>query len=145
AVCRNNGAGLQFRGRRSARCCRPLFGAGGLMDYLVEVKDLHTYFYVVEGEARAVDGASFAIRRGQVLGVVGESGCGKSVTARSILNMVRPPGKIVAGEIIYHRTPEESINLAALPPMGREMRAIRGGEIAMIFQEPRASLSPVHS
>jgi oligopeptide/dipeptide ABC transporter ATP-binding protein len=115
------------------------------MDYLVEVKDLHTYFYVVEGEARAVDGASFAIRRGQVLGVVGESGCGKSVTARSILNMVRPPGRIAAGEIIYHRTPEESINLTDLPPMGREMRAIRGGEIAMIFQEPRASLSPVHS
>ncbi|MBZ0304200.1 MAG: ABC transporter ATP-binding protein [Anaerolineae bacterium] len=114
-------------------------------DYLIEVRDLQTFFYVVEGEARAVDGASFTIERGHVLGVVGESGCGKSVTARSILNMVRPPGKIVHGEIVYHRTPEETVCITDLPPMGDEMRAIRGGEIAMIFQEPRASLSPVHS
>jgi peptide/nickel transport system ATP-binding protein len=118
---------------------------GTTSDYLIEVKDLKTYFYVVEGEARAVDGASFSVKRGQVLGVVGESGCGKSVTARSILNMVRPPGRIVGGEILYHRQPGETLNLVQLPPMGETMRAIRGNEIAMIFQEPRASLSPVHS
>lgn len=116
-----------------------------MTDYLVEVRNLQTHFVGVEGTARAVDGASFSIKRGQVLGVVGESGCGKSVTARSILNMVRPPGRVVDGEIIYHRQAGESLNLIDLPPMSDEMRAIRGGEIAMIFQEPRASLSPVHT
>ncbi len=112
-------------------------------DYLVEVRDLQTHFFGIEGVARAVDGATFAITRGQVLGIVGESGCGKSVTARSILNMVRPPGKVVGGEIIFQRQPGETVNLLDLPP--DDMRAIRGGEIAMIFQEPRASLSPVHT
>jgi oligopeptide/dipeptide ABC transporter ATP-binding protein len=114
-------------------------------DYLIEVHDLQTHFFGVEGTARAVDGASFNVRRGQVLGIVGESGCGKSVTARSILNMVRSPGRVVGGEVIYHRKPGESLNLLDLPPTSEEMRAIRGGEIAMIFQEPRASLSPVHT
>ena len=114
-------------------------------DYLIEVKDLQTYFYGMEGVARAVDGASFGIRRGRVLVIVGESGCGKSVTARSIMNMVSRPGRITGGEILYHRAPSETVNLADLPPMGDVMRAIRGGEIAMIFQEPRASLSPVHT
>jgi oligopeptide/dipeptide ABC transporter ATP-binding protein len=114
-------------------------------DYLIEVHDLQTHFFGVEGTARAVDGASFNVRRGQVLGIVGESGCGKSVTARSILNMVRSPGRVVGGEVIYHRKPGESLNLLDLPPTSEEMRAIRGGEVAMIFQEPRASLSPVHT
>ena len=118
------------------------------MDTLLDVKKLQTHFFMAEGVAKAVDGATFAIPRGQVLGVVGESGCGKSVTARSIMRMVRPPGHTVDGEIIYHRddgmgrvTPVDLLQLSAT---GTEMRSIRGGEIAMIFQEPRASLSPVH-
>jgi len=119
---------------------------------LVEVKDLHTFFQLTEGTVRAVDGVSFTIRKAKTLGVLGESGCGKSVTARSIMNMIRKPGRIVAGQILYHRgrddganAVEELVDLAQLPPMGEQMRAIRGGEFAMIFQEPRASLSPVHT
>lgn len=119
------------------------------MNTLIEVKNLQTHFLTAEGVVKAVDGASLCIERGQVLGVVGESGCGKSVTARSIMRMVQSPGKIIGGEIYYHRrhgnATEEMVNLLDLPPMGEEMRSIRGGEIAMIFQEPRASLSPVHT
>ncbi len=118
-------------------------------DILLEVRDLHTFFYLPEGIVRAVDGASFSIRRGKTLGIVGESGCGKSVTARSIMNMVRLPGKNMGGEIIYHRhLPDgatQLLNLLQIPSMGKEMRSIRGGEFAMIFQEPRASFSPVHT
>ena len=103
---------------------------------------------MAEGVAKAVDSTTFSIRRGQVLGVVGESGCGKSVTARSIMRMVRPPGHTVDGEILYSRDDQNgqdmTLDLLQLPATGTEMRAIRGGEIAMIFQEPRASLSPVH-
>ena len=118
------------------------------MDTLLEVKNLHTHFFMAEGVAKAVDGATFSIQRGKVLGVVGESGCGKSVTARSIMRMVRPPGHTVDGEIIYHRADASGqitpVDLLQLPATGSQMRSIRGGEIAMIFQEPRASLSPVH-
>ncbi len=118
------------------------------MDTLLEVRNLQTHFFMAEGVAKAVDSTTFSIRRGQVLGVVGESGCGKSVTARSIMRMVRPPGHTVDGEILYSRPDQDgqgaSIDLLQLPATGTEMRAIRGGEIAMIFQEPRASLSPVH-
>jgi peptide/nickel transport system ATP-binding protein len=120
---------------------------------LIEVNDLKTYFFLTEGVVRAVDGVNFSIRRGQTLGVVGESGCGKSVTARSIMNIVRRPGRTVGGQVLYHRPApndsghltEQTIDLLKLPSMGEEMRAIRGGEFAMIFQEPRASLSPVHT
>ncbi|MDE0198706.1 MAG: ABC transporter ATP-binding protein [Caldilineaceae bacterium] len=118
------------------------------MDNLLEVKNLQTHFFMAEGVAKAVDSTTFSIRRGQVLGVVGESGCGKSVTARSIMRMVRPPGHTVDGEILYSRDDQNgqdmTLDLLQLPATGTEMRAIRGGEIAMIFQEPRASLSPVH-
>ena len=117
------------------------------MDNLLEVKNLQTHFFMAEGVAKAVDSTTFSIRRGQVLGVVGESGCGKSVTARSIMRMVRPPGHTVDGEILYSRDENGQdmvLDLIQLPATGTEMRAIRGGEIAMIFQEPRASLSPVH-
>ncbi len=121
---------------------------------LIEVNGLKTYFYLTEGLVRAVDGVSFSIQRGQTLGVVGESGCGKSVTARSLMNMVRRPGRTVGGQVFYHRldaganaqtATETVIDLLTLASMGDEMRAIRGGEFAMIFQEPRASLSPVHT
>src|SRR5687768_14852183 len=118
---------------------------------LLEVKDLRTYFFLHEGLVRAVDGVNFTIERGKTLGVVGESGCGKSITARSILGMIRPPGRTVSGEIIYHQRVDgqgsqtELIDLTKLNPTGPEIRQIRWKSIAMIFQEPMTSLSPVHT
>jgi peptide/nickel transport system ATP-binding protein len=116
---------------------------------LIEIKNLKTYFFLDEGTVKAVDGATFDIPYGQTLGVVGESGCGKSVVARSILRIVDPPGRIVDGQIIYHRAKRgpgaPTVDLAQLNPTGREIRAIRGAEIAMIFQEPMTSLSPVYT
>jgi peptide/nickel transport system ATP-binding protein len=119
-------------------------------DVLLEVEDLKTYFTVREGIVRAVDGVSFTVRQGQTVGLVGESGCGKSITARSILRIEPHTGKIVSGAIRWRRqangaTPDGLIDLAQLDKTGAEMRAIRGAEIAMIFQEPMASLSPVHT
>src|ERR687888_2208945 len=116
-------------------------------DVLVEVNDLRTHFQLMEGLVRAVDGASFTIRRGRTLAVVGESGCGKSVTARSILQIVDRPGRVVGGQILYHRrrraaagtVQTETIDLAKLHPRGRAIRDIRGKDIAMIFQEPMSS------
>jgi peptide/nickel transport system ATP-binding protein len=115
---------------------------------LIEVKDLRTHFQLDEGTVKAVDGATFNIQRGQTLGIVGESGCGKSVTARSILRIVGRPGRIVAGKILYHRQSkgtEDVVDLAQLDPLGKEIRSIRGAEIAMIFQEPMTSFSPIHT
>jgi peptide/nickel transport system ATP-binding protein len=110
--------------------------------YLLEVNDLKTHFFLDQGTVRAVDGASLKVRPGQTLGIVGESGCGKSVTARSILQIVDPPGRVVGGEILYRPGGDAApIDLAKLPPRGRQMRDIRGKEIAMIFQEPMSSLS----
>jgi len=117
---------------------------------LLSVRDLKTYFYQDEGLVKAVDGVSFDVAPGGTLGVVGESGCGKSVTARSILRIVDRPGRIVEGEIWFRRratngAAAEVVDLATLEPNGAEMRAIRGAEIALIFQEPMSSFSPVHS
>ena len=122
---------------------------------LLSVRGLKTYFHQDEGTVKAVDGVSFDLAPGATLGVVGESGCGKSVTARSILGIVDRPGRIVAGEIHFRRDrgragangdgERDVIDLAALPPNGPAMRAIRGAEIALIFQEPMSSFSPVHS
>src|SRR6266508_1711197 len=120
---------------------------------LLEVEDLKTHMFLDEGTVRAVDGASFSIRRGETLGVVGESGCGKSITARSIRRIVRRPGRIVDGKILWHRVPASDgdgsqskvIDLTSLGEQSDEMRYIRGGEIAMVFQEPMSSLSPVHT
>jgi peptide/nickel transport system ATP-binding protein len=111
---------------------------------LLEVKGLRTHFFTDEGVVKAVDGVDFEIERGQTVCVVGESGCGKSVTARSILQIVDPPGRVVAGQVVLHRD-GESLDLAALNPRGKEIRAIRGKDIGMIFQEPMTSLSPVHT
>lgn len=121
-----------------------------MSDVLLEVKDLRTHFFLREGVVKAVDGVDFTIRRGRTLCVVGESGCGKSATAHSILQLVDEPGRIVSGEILLHRAArdevaEEIVDLAALTPRGKEMRAIRGREVAMVFQEPMTSLSPVHT
>ncbi|MBE0636372.1 ABC transporter ATP-binding protein [Candidatus Bipolaricaulota bacterium] len=112
---------------------------------LIEVRGLKTYFYTEDGIVRAVDGVDYVIEREKTLGIVGESGCGKSVTALTIMGLVEiPPGKIEAGEILFHRG-DQVIDLAKLKPKGREMRAIRGNEIAMIFQEPMTSLNPVYT
>ena len=118
---------------------------------LLTVRDLKTYFAQDEGTVKAVDGVSFDLYPGATLGIVGESGCGKSVTARSILGIVDRPGRIVEGEIRFRRQATGSaggdgwVDLAKLPPNGPEMRSIRGAEIALIFQEPMSSFSPVHT
>jgi oligopeptide/dipeptide ABC transporter ATP-binding protein len=111
---------------------------------LVSVRDLKTYFVSDEGTTRAVDGATFDVHPGRTLGIVGETGCGKSVTARSILRIVERPGRIVGGEILLHRR-DAVVDLVKLDPDGREMREVRGGEIGLVFQEPLTSFSPVHT
>jgi len=112
---------------------------------LLEIRGLKVYFHTEEGVVRAVDGVDFTIEPERTLGVVGESGCGKSVTALSIMRLIQmPPGKIEAGQILYHRN-ENVIDLTTLDPKGPEMRSIRGNEIAMIFQEPMTSLNPVYT
>jgi oligopeptide/dipeptide ABC transporter ATP-binding protein len=112
------------------------------MPPLLEVKDLKTYFYTEFGVVKAVDGVSFSVEPGQTLGMVGESGCGKSVTALATMGLVRPPGQIAGGEILYHHG-GKTTTLSELDPKGKEIRSIRGNEIAMIFQEPMTSLNPV--
>src|SRR5918999_1174020 len=135
-------------------------------DTLLEVRGLKTHFFLDEGVVKAVDGVDLTVRRGETLCVVGESGCGKSVTARSILQLVDRPGRIVEGEILFNHTPRaesngkvgartegsatatevrEVLDLASLDPKSKAMRDIRGKEISMIFQEPMTSLSPVHT
>ena len=117
---------------------------------LLSVRNLKTYFPQDEGTVKAVDGVTFDLYPGATLGIVGESGCGKSVTARSILRIVDRPGRIVNGEIHFRRPTTnggagQTVDLTKLEPNGPEMRAIRGAEIALIFQEPMSSFSPVHS
>lgn len=111
---------------------------------ILEVKNLRTYFELDEGTVQAVDGVDFTVKRGITLGIVGESGCGKSVTAMSILKIVDAPGRIVDGEVIL-RNKGYTTDLVALPEHSPEMRSIRGNAIAMVFQEPMNSLSPVHT
>jgi oligopeptide/dipeptide ABC transporter ATP-binding protein len=109
---------------------------------LLEVKDLKTYFYTKLGVVRAVDGISFTVGAGKTIGIVGESGCGKSVTALSIMGLIRLPGRIAGGEILYDHN-GKVIDLLKLDPQGKQMRSIRGNEIAMIFQEPMTSMNPL--
>jgi peptide/nickel transport system ATP-binding protein len=114
--------------------------SGNGKEPLIQVRDVKVYFYLDEGTVRAVEGVTFDIGRGKTLGVVGESGCGKSVPS---------PGEIVSGDIYFHRYEEdgsvEKIEITKLDPRGPEIRSIRGNEIAKIFQEPMTSLSPVHT
>src|SRR6201986_2418482 len=112
---------------------------------ILSVRDLHTHFFADDGLVRAVDGPSFDLFAGRTLGIVGESGCGKSVTARSILRIVERPGRIVSGEIILRRADDSTIDLVKLARDSAEMRAIRGGEIGLVFQEPMSSLSAFHT
>ncbi|HEY7365006.1 MAG TPA: ABC transporter ATP-binding protein [Methylomirabilota bacterium] len=108
-----------------------------MAERLLEIKNLKTHFFTDEGVVRAVDGVDLYIEKGETLGIVGESGCGKSVTALSVMRLIaQPPGRIVAGQIVYNGR-----NLLELSPA--EMRKIRGKDIAMIFQEPMTSLNPV--
>jgi peptide/nickel transport system ATP-binding protein len=120
---------------------------------ILKVRDLHTYFYTVLGVSKALNGVSFDIPAGKVLGVVGESGCGKSVTALSIMRLVPRPGKIIKGEITLYRRLDkkgdsamiEPIRLTDLDPNGPKIRELRGEEMAMIFQEPMSSLNPSYT
>jgi peptide/nickel transport system ATP-binding protein len=111
-------------------------GNGNNDDRILDVRDLKTYFYTEDGVVKAVDGVDLHVRRGEVLGLVGESGCGKSVTSFSVLRLVGIPGKIINGEILF-----EGENLLELPEAG--MRTIRGNRISMIFQQPTSCLNPV--
>ncbi|TCL68151.1 ABC transporter ATP-binding protein [Rhizobium sp. BK251] len=113
-------------------------------DAILKVANLKTYFPTRTGLFKAVDDVSFELKRGKTLCVVGESGSGKSVTARSILQIVDKPGRIEGGSIVLTRADGSSVDLARLDPRGKEIRSVRGKEIAMIFQEPMSSLSPVH-
>jgi oligopeptide/dipeptide ABC transporter ATP-binding protein len=120
-------------------------------DPILEIRELQTYFYLERGTVKAVDGVNLSLGWQSTLGIVGESGCGKSVTAASVMRLVKyPPGKIVGGEILLHRRgaaangqAKEVVDIAKLDPRGAQIRAIRGGEIAMIFQEPMTSLNPL--
>jgi peptide/nickel transport system ATP-binding protein len=116
---------------------------------ILSVRDLKTYFFPDEGTVRAVDGASFDLYPRKTLGIVGESGCGKSVTAKSILRIVERPGRIVGGSILLRRKSGNGqptdLDLTQLDPEGPEMRQIRGGDIGLVFQEPMTSFSPVHT
>ena len=115
-------------------------------DHILEIRDLRTHFFTDKGVVRAVDGVTLDLTRKTTLGIVGESGCGKSVTASSIMRLLKePPGKIVDGEIRFYplRAGQNAVDIAQLDPRGPEIREIRGGEISMIFQEPMTSLNPL--
>jgi peptide/nickel transport system ATP-binding protein len=116
---------------------------------LLDVQQLKTYFFLDDGIVKAVDEVSFTLHRRRTLGVVGESGSGKSVMSLSILQLIAPPGRILGGQIWLNRTAAQGqadrIDLAALKPNSAQLRAIRGADIAMIFQEPMSSLSMVHT
>ena len=123
----------------------------GPPDILLEIRNLKTHFALDEGTVRAVDGVDLEVRRGQVVGVVGESGCGKSMTAMSIMRLIPPPGRIVEGEIRFHRQFDDRddavdiIDLAQLESNSRQLRDVRGNQISMVFQEPMTALIPVRT
>ena len=117
---------------------------------LLSIRDLKVHFFLDEGVVKAVDGISLDVHAGQIFGIVGESGCGKSVTMQALLRIVEPPGRIVDGQLLLRSQPKnggpsEVVDLAQLDPRGQEMREIRGGQIALIPQEPMAAFSPVHT
>ena len=122
-------------------------------DTILSIKDLHTYFFTVVGVAKALNGVTLDVPYGKVLGIVGESGCGKSVTALSAMRLVLPPGKIVEGEITLNKirkqgdayTVVDEVDVTNLDPHGPVIRDIRGSDIAMIFQEPMTSLNPSYT
>jgi oligopeptide/dipeptide ABC transporter ATP-binding protein len=115
-------------------------------DSVLEIDDLRVHFFLERATVKAVNGVSLTLKRQSTLGVVGESGCGKSVTAMAVMRLIKsPPGKIVGGRILLHRKGQDTVDLAKVSPQGRQIRDIRGGEIAMIFQEPMTSLNPLRT
>ncbi len=114
-------------------------------EILLQIQDLETHFVTDAGTVRAVDKVSLTVRKGETLGVVGESGCGKSVTARSILRIVERPGRVERGEVLLRRGDGRVVDLVAIDAQGAEMRDIRGGEIGYVFQEPMSSLSSFYT
>jgi len=125
----------------------PNTAVAGSSDPILEIKNLHTYFFLERGTVKAVNGVDLTLARQSTLGIVGESGCGKSITAMSVMQLIKsPPGRIVEGEILLHREGSSApVDIARLDPQGSQMRSIRGKEIAVIFQEPMTSLNPLHS
>lgn len=119
-----------------------------MSNMVLEVNNLKVHFDVHQGSIRALDGVSFKVKRGQTLGIIGESGSGKSVTARAIMQLLAKNGRIVDGEVIFHypsQSQKSAIALQKLEPDGKTIRQVRGKEIAMIFQEPMSSLTPVYT
>jgi oligopeptide/dipeptide ABC transporter ATP-binding protein len=112
---------------------------------VLEVNDLKVYFDTEEGTVKAVDGVTFTVPRGRILALVGESGCGKSVTSYSILRLIQKPGRIVSGKILLHPKSGSAVDITALDECDDLLYHIRGGLAAMIFQEPMTALSPVHT
>ena len=136
------------RSRRLPRAARPqasVLHEELREEVLLDVRDLHVSFEQVTGVVRAVNGVSFTLKQGEILGVVGESGCGKSVTAHSILGLLPMPPAKLTGRILLSSKEGSDVDLAALPQHGKEMRQIRGQEISMIFQEPMRSLHPLYT
>ncbi|HEU5078006.1 MAG TPA: ABC transporter ATP-binding protein [Opitutaceae bacterium] len=120
--------------------------AANLHDTVLEVSELRTHFATEEGRALpAVDGVTFSIKRGRTLALVGESGCGKSVTSYSLLRLIQKPGRIVGGRVLLRSAREGQIDVTALPENSPQLRHVRGGLVSMIFQEPMTALSPVHT
>lgn len=116
-----------------------------LCENVLDVKNLKTYFYTDDGVLPAVDGVTFTVKRGKILAIVGESGCGKSVTSYSVLRLIQKPGKIVDGHILLNTSDGKTIDIAQLTEKSDTLFHVRGGLISMIFQEPMTALSPVHS
>ena len=113
---------------------------------LLEVSNLKTVFPTNDGIVNAVNDVSFSIGRGKTVGIVGESGCGKSITGLSLLQLVPNPGRIQAGNILFYREGHGTpLDIAEVSPRSKLMRQIRGNEIAIIFQEPMTSLNPVYT
>ncbi|MDI3270469.1 MAG: ATP-binding cassette domain-containing protein, partial [Bacillota bacterium] len=110
--------------------------AKGAVAHLLEVTNLHTSFFLEQGEVKAVDGLTFQVEEGEAVAIVGESGCGKSATALSIVGLVPPPGRVLGGAISF--AGRELLTLSQ-----KEMRRVRGREIGMVFQDPMTSLNPV--
>jgi oligopeptide/dipeptide ABC transporter ATP-binding protein len=112
---------------------------------ILDIKKLKVSFFTEEGEIRAVNDVNFSIPKGKVMALVGESGCGKSVTSYSILRLIQKPGKIMDGEIVFHPSKNNSFDILKLKENSDKLFNVRGGNISMIFQEPMTALSPVHT
>ena len=111
----------------------------------LEIRNLKTFFFLDEGIVKAVNGVDLAVGDQETIGIIGESGCGKSVMSQSIMRLVQPPGEVVKGTALLHRKDGSTIDVFALAPNSPELRSIRGNEIAMIFQEPMTAFSPVYT